>query len=407
MRTSHGEQAFGILLLAALLGVPLWHILHDSVYDNPAVALPMGIARPPHVALVKPDEVTIAYTTHVATRGGVLFARLDEPDIRVSPDVLTREHVVRLQALQADTQYTYQVIVDGHPRGPRHTFHTAPAADATVRVVLVGDTGSGSRRQARVIDRVLALAPDLVLHTGDLAYPRGTPPEVQARFVLPFMRVRDHLPMLTTLGNHDVKTRDGEPFLDAIVLPTNDVTGDERFYVWRHGPLEVVCIDTEAPLEPGTPQHAWLERVLSEPAPGWRLVFGHRAIHAGSRSGGDDALQKHLVPLLEAHGVPLYCSGHDHVYMRTFPLHEGRIVAREQEPDYLVPLEPAAPIYLVTGGGGKSLYEVHEVPHNAEGIARDHAVLMVVSPESVRVSAVDVEGEVLDAFSLRRRRAGP
>lgn len=403
MRTSHGERAFGVLLLAALIGIPTWNLLRDSEYDNPAVALPLGVARPPHVALVGTDEVTIAYTTHVTTRGGVVYARIGEPGIRVSPDRLTRDHAIRLQSLQPATTYTYRILVDGRERGPTHSFATAPAAAATVRVALVGDTGSGSRRQAHVIDRLLLTSPDLVVHTGDLAYPRGTPPEVQARFVLPFARVRDHLPMLTTLGNHDVKTDDGRPFLEAIVLPENDVTGDERFYRWRHGPLELVCVDTESTLAPGTPQHGWLRRVLAEPASGWRIVFGHRAIHAGSRSGGDDDLQQHLVPLLQEFGVPLYCSGHDHVYMRTYPLRDGVIVDRESEPDYT---EPTAPIYLVTGGGGKSLYEIHEVPHNAEAASRDHVVLLVVSPERLEATAIDVDGATIDQFSLTRH-AGP
>ncbi|MEZ6008033.1 MAG: hypothetical protein R3F05_09710 [Planctomycetota bacterium] len=50
-----------------------------------------------------------------------------------------------------------------------------------------------------------------------------------SRFVVPFADLRDHVPLLATLGNHDAKTQGGKPILDAIVLPENRETGDETF----------------------------------------------------------------------------------------------------------------------------------------------------------------------------------
>lgn len=399
MRSTHGERAVGIFLLVAAIGLPIWHALYDGVYGNPVMELPHGVARPPHVALVTQDAATIAWTTSVAARGGVEFAAVGEPWTRVTPDTIARNHEVRLQALSPATRYQYRLLVDGHPRGPSHSFLTAPGPDATIRVVLVGDTGSGSPRQRAVIERIHQLQPDLVLHTGDLAYPSGTPAEVYSRFVVPFADLRDHVPLLATLGNHDVKTQGGKPILDAIVLPENRETGDETFYRWQHGPLEVICVDTEASMAPGSPQRHWLEQTLDEAPAAWRLVFGHRAIYAGSRSHGDPALRENLVPLLERAGVPIYASGHDHVYMRTFPLRDGSPVDQDQEPSYR---EPTAPVYVVTGGGGKSLYEIEDVPHNAASARRDHVVLLVITATRIDATAFAVNGDVLDHFTLER-----
>ncbi|MGE0193064.1 MAG: purple acid phosphatase family protein [Planctomycetota bacterium] len=399
MRSTHGERAVGVFLLVAAIGLPIWHALYDGAYGNPVMALPPGIARPPHIALVTQDGATIAWTTSVAMRGGVEYAAVGEPWTRVTPDRVVRNHEVRLEALRPATRYQYRLIVHGRPRGGTHSFLTAPGPDATIRVVLVGDTGSGSPRQRAVIDRIRQLQPDLIVHTGDLAYPSGTPAEVFGRFVVPFAELRDHVPMLATLGNHDVKTDGGRPILDAMVLPENRATGDETFYRWQHGPLEVICVDTESSLAPGSPQREWLERTLDGRPTAWRLVFGHRAIYAGSRSRGDPALRDHLAPLLERARVPLYASGHDHVYMRTFPLRNGTPVDQDQEPRYRV---PTAPVYVVTGGGGKSLYEIEDVPHNAASARRDHVVLLVVSPTHIDAKAIAVDGEELDHFTLER-----
>ncbi len=405
MRATHGERAVGVLLLIALIGLPIWHMLSSGELDAPPIALPDGIARPPHVALVSTDGVTIAWRTVRRVRGGVDVAREPEPGepappwIRIAPDHIGRDHAVRVGGLAPATRYRYRVVVEGRPRGDVATFRTAPAPDATVRVALVGDSGSGSVRQRRVIDRLLALEPDLVIHTGDMAYNDATPVEVQHRFVVPFSRVRASIPLLATLGNHDLQTEGGRPILDAIVLPVNDATHDERFYRTTFGPLELVCIDTEAPPTPGTPQHAWLERVLAPTPDRWRVVFGHRPMFRGSRSNGSETLRAHVAPLLERHGVALYVSGHDHVYMRTYPMRAGEPVATDLDPDYDA---PGAPIHLVTGGGGKSLYEIVDQPHIARGVAQDHVVLLVVSPARIEGSVHTPDGEVLDSFSLAR-----
>ena len=389
MRTTLGEHLVVGLFVAGTIAIVTGHLVSSGTYGHPVMDMPAGLAEPPHIALPRPDRVTIAYRTSNATRGGVRFGRPGEPGVFVSPTGYRRRHAIELEGLQPGTPYVYRVYVDDRPTGPRYRFVSPPASDQPVRIAVVGDTGSGSARAFRIVDRLRAEAPTLVLHTGDCAYPKGTSAEVHTRFVVPYAPLRSAVPLLTTLGNHDVRSKGGAPLLDAITLPRHHAgaADGENYYTWRHGPVQVVCINTETSLAPGTPQRTWLEDVLSHGNAPWTLVWGHRAIYEGSRSGGDEALQEHLVPLLEKHDVALYLSGHDHVYMRTKPMRGG------------VPVDGDAPTYVVSGGGGKSLYKILDVPHNALAKAVDHIVVMDIEVTSLRLRAVEADGKTFDTFT--------
>ena len=400
MRTTFGEHLVIGLLVAAVVGIVAGHVFGSGTYGHPTMDMPAGIAEPPHLALPRPGSVTVAYRTTDATRGGVSYGQPGEAQTFVSPRGLRRRHAIALTGLAPKTAYTYRVYVDGRPVGDTISFLSPPGPSGAVRIAVVGDTGSGSKRAFRIVERLREAAPTLVLHTGDCAYPKGRIAEVHTRFVVPFAPLRASVPLLTTLGNHDViADEQAPPLLDAIELPRHERAPDEdpalveSYYTWRHGPVQVVCINTESSVAPGTPQRAWLEDVLAHGDAPWTLVWGHRPVYEGSRSGGAPALQSELVPLLESAGVTCYLAGHDHVYMRTHPMRAG--TPR--------PGDPQAPFYVVTGGGGKSLYKVHDVPHNAAAKAVDHMVLLEITEDTLTLTARDADGEVFDTYTRKRQ----
>ena len=100
-------------------------------------------------------------------------------------------------------------------------------------------------------------------------------------------------------------------------------------------------------------------------------------------------------------------AGHDHNYQRTHPLRAGSVVDAWQGPDYV---SPRGTIYVVTGGGGGALYGKYggqdtERIHKFESVY--HAVELEISPEVLSVQALDVRGEVVDQFSIRKDRPRP
>ena len=396
----HVSRIALVVLTTVLVGVPALNLFRSDELGNPPPTFESGLWWGPQISLVTPTSARIDFAT-VQTVAAELHITNAKGNMRRLQGPESQTHEFVLKQLEPGTAYTYR-LRQGPWLGEReYAFRTPPLdRDLPFRFVALGDTGSGSARQLALIDRIDRIRPriELVVITGDIAYPNGTPAEVRSRFTIPWSRIHGSIPILFTLGNHDVKSKYGTPALDAITLPTNE-DGKEDLYESVHRSIRFVCINTEIALDPSSKQYAWLNTTLATAKTPWTVVFGHRAIYPGSRSGGDARLREHLVPLLEKHGVDLYLSGHDHVYMRTFPMQGNQPVDQAQDPNFRT---PAGPIHVVSGGGGKSLYQIIPQPHLAAAFAKDHVVVFEVTPKQLTARVVNALGQELDRFSIEK-----
>ena len=110
-------------------------------------------------------------------------------------------------------------------------------------------------------------------------------------------------------------------------------------------------------------------------------------------------LKFYLAPLFEEYGVDIVLAGHDHSYQRSYPLRAGNAIDGHMEPDFL---DPGAPIYVVTGGGGADLYPLFRSLRMASVAMRHHAVIVDIEGDELRMSAVDTAGVVFDSMSIRK-----
>ena len=117
-----------------------------------------------------------------------------------------------------------------------------------------------------------------------------------------------------------------------------------------------------------------------------------RSYHAPSR--------QNLVPLFELFGVDVVFSGHSHSYERTFPILQNQPVDELQDPDYT---DPSGPIYVVTGGGGRSTTELDPSSLNAKAIAVNHIVEITLSDDELTGRTTIPPGVVVDEFSVRQQ----
>ena len=122
------------------------------------------------------------------------------------------------------------------------------------------------------------------------------------------------------------------------------------------------------------------ERELAAATEPWVVVASHFPIRSASRQGNRADLMLAVLPLLRDYGADLYLAGHDHTYQRF------------ESPDE-VPL-------VVSGAGGKSLYEVHPWPHAKVILARYHWCWLEAAPGRLRFEARAIEGETLDSLEL-------
>src|SRR5207249_2028980 len=115
----------------------------------------------------------------------------------------SHDHAFDLEGLEPGATYYYQVLADGPPVFPAAALRTLPEPGSPLTVAVFGDSGTVDAGQAGVRKLLLDLDAPLILHAGDLAYPRGNPQYYQDTFFVPFRDVFARSCVFPVLGNHD------------------------------------------------------------------------------------------------------------------------------------------------------------------------------------------------------------
>jgi hypothetical protein len=185
----------------------------------------------------------------------------EEIDTRVG-----RRHAVALSGLDPGSTYHYQVAGD---EGGSETgrLHTAPEGeDSRFVFAVIGDSGRGRKQQLAVAALLERMAPDLILHTGDVVYPSGEDRHYDRRFFAPYRRLLREVPVFPVLGNHDIERANGAAYLANFHPPRNDPRGTGRYYSFDWGNAHFVALDSE--LYTGTTAAARKSR-----RPGWSATW--------------------------------------------------------------------------------------------------------------------------------------
>ncbi|MDH7569802.1 MAG: metallophosphoesterase [Armatimonadota bacterium] len=299
-----------------------------------------------------------------------------------------RRHRAKLTYLAPETRYRYRVWAGQTPLTGEVEFVTAKPPGRPFRFAVLGDSGSGEPGQFALARRIAAVDPHLLLHTGDVVYPKGDSSGYDARFFRPYATLLSRVAIWPTLGNHDVMTRNGAPYLEVFELPRNGPAGvtPERIYAFDYADVHFTSLDST--LGESTWRNVvlpWLRRDLASTQRLWKVVYFHHPPYSSGLHGGDRRMQRLVVPLLSSAGVDLVFNGHDHCYERTRPI--GGVT------------------YVVTGAGGGGLYaRRHPHPHTARFYNRQYSFTQVdVNGALLQLRQIAVDGSVVDAHSLTKK----
>jgi 3',5'-cyclic AMP phosphodiesterase CpdA len=230
---------------------------------------------------------------------------------------------------------------------------------------------------------MVALDPQLVLHTGDVVYPDGQADGYDPFFFQPYQTLGKRAPIFPTLGNHDYHTQRGQPYLDAFYLPHNNPANTERYYSFDWGNAHFTALDFNT--GPDANQLAWLKNDLAATDKVWKFVFYHQAIYSSGPHGYEswvEAKRQLLAPIFEQNHVDVVFNGHDHDYERTQPIH--------------------GVLYIVSGGGGGPLYPVVPQSFSADVESTAHTVFVSVDGCTLTLQAVKPDGTVFDSTALTK-----
>ncbi|MBI1747304.1 MAG: metallophosphoesterase [Acidobacteria bacterium] len=355
----------------------------------------LRIVRYPYLQNTTEDSLIIVWITDQNGDSLVEFGLTPELGQEANDPTSTTRHAVQLSGLATDTTYYYRVKTNGQILSEIESFKTANGADNPYfTMTIFGDSGEGTSAQHAVAAQIAAIQPNLILHTGDVIYPNGADFFYNARYFDIYRDTIKAVPVFPCLGNHDYLTSRGGPYLRNFYLPDNAVVPEHkgRYYSFNYGGAHFTVLDTE--LVPGgvgnADQRAWFEADLVAAQDAlWKFVYFHRPPFSSGRHGSSISIRNVVAPLAEKYNVDYVFSGHDHTYERTTPILDSAPSSK-------------GVLYLVTGGGGASLYDVGRSDWTAFSGKFYHTSKVTVENLILTLESVDSTGEIQDSFVWRK-----
>ncbi len=291
---------------------------------------------------------------------------------------------VEIDSLEPYTTYAYRVGTDGCWSGPA-SFTTAGSTDH-FSFMYMGDIHIGynefsSSVWRQLLDQARTNYPELkfALQSGDLVDETENL-EYWENFFSTAAGVFDFLPLMPALGNHEDLNPD--MYFKSFALPPNGPEGlKEQHYSFDYGNAHFVVLDSNQMGSEGADYEAgiaWLENDLQYSSKEWKFVMFHHPPYGVDPRDEVKAnmIKENWIPVMERNGVDIIFVGHQHMYMRTYPIYEG-----------LIQEKPTEGITYVMGNAGNKVYLNPD----------EHGYIAKVfdGPDSTSYTAVDIDGDVL------------
>lgn len=353
------------------------------------------------------------------------------------------------------------------------SFLSRKSADQPVRFVAVGDLANGKASQDAVAFQMVRTKPDLALILGDITYKSGRASEYMSHYWRTYANgdgssptsgtaLMASTPFYVMLGNHDADTS-LNIYPDALAAyyffhaPLNG-PGPGRwntpigrdagavaafrkssgasypalqFYSFDHGPVHFLVLDNCGYVKLDDPALLrWIENDLATSKARWKVVAAHAPAFHSSPQHYTEQKTRLLAPVFERHGVDLVLAGHVHNYQRSLPLRfkpdtpkpADRLVngtfTIDRAFDGKTNTRPDGVIYVVSGGGGGSLYKEplaktvdllqrkygdNYAPFTATHVADRHSFVDCrVTKDEFVLRAVDIEGKEIESVRLTK-----
>lgn len=336
--------------------------VHQDVASSPDLSFDMELlatnitatlARGPYMNMALQTGVVIRWRTNVATNSKVNYgAAAGSLTQSLTDSSLTKEHIVTLKGLTANTLYYYSIgstvqVIQGDAG---NYFRTMPVVGSTqkIRILAMGDMGNNSTNQVNVRNAWQTFNgtsyTDAWLLLGDNAYNAGTDSEYQRNFfnIYQGSLTKNHV-IWPAPGNHDYANSSARqadhaiPYYSIFTLPTaaqagGVASGTEAYYSYNYGNIHFVALDSYG-WETGSTrlydtsgkQATWLKNDLAANKQPWTIVYFHHPPYTkGSHNSDTESelinIRQRIVPILERYKVDVVLNGHSHVYERSFLL---------------------------------------------------------------------------------------
>jgi len=394
---------------------------HDDSTNSSGFAFHIELlantVRGPIVESTTTTDTKIAWQTLKPTTSVVEYGLTTSLGKRIESEMLTTDHVLQLIDLEPSATYHYRVggIAGEIPRFSKTTSFKTLKPRGPVRLMLLGDSGSGNLLQHKFAKVIRDNQPDAILYAGDIIYDfKSGPPNYYPDF-RHFSVYKEHMksvPYFTAIGNHELYHGDAA-YLNAFHLPTNNLptlglkppnldypfSGTEHFYSFDVGDAHVSVLYNpwyaHHNFSKDTNQLHWLTNDLATTSKPWKLLLGHFPVASSASHGYSDydgnALPdtidfgNTIYPIVAKYGVDLMLAGHSHSFEKFNPIN-GMI--------------------SVVCGSSSSAYPFYRFfPGTSQfwGSPNNFVARINIDGDQLKLDGLDPDGKVLDWLVINKK----
>ena len=373
----------------------LWHQLRFSVCllvaitSSHILCYSQTFTKAPYLVMPGSREMIIRWESD-AEIGGVVNYGLDRTNTKKRTAILREVkgdrflYEVTLERLKPGSRYFYKVT-SGSEESEMSSFTTFSKKQPSIHFVAMGDSRSNPDIFASIINTMQEDEPELIISMGDLVARGGDMPEWDNYYFDIASNVIDHIPLVSTLGDHEGENDDGELFRHYL---RTDQPTEKQWFSFDYGDAHFVSLDYRIPNSKEMAN--WFVQDMSSSNARWKFVYFHRPAYnlGGHRSSwGRDKWPA----LFSEHKVDIVFAGHSHIYERFYPMKQ------EQEPG-------SWPVtYITTGGAGAGLYEVIQHASLAVSESVNHFVNVDISGDTLNLKAIRKDHSLLDELTIIKK----
>lgn len=341
------------------------------------------------VELVKQSEFTGFDAPNVQTVSGTneLYHTLDLGTVRV--------HKAEAGGLEPGTAYVYRVGDGQGHYSEQGSFETASLTEESTKFLYFADSQASTAKEfelwGQTIDKAAGEHPDaeFMVHAGDMV-DKGF---LEAQWNDWFREAQPHFlntTLVSAIGNHEVMGSKGNgDFLAHFNQPGNgldSLKGTNFSFDYKN--IHFVMLNSEYELEE---QKKWLEQDLAGNTKKWTIAIFHRGPYGSIYDSAE--VRNQWAPVLEKYEVDLVLNGHDHIYVRSYPMKNLAIAPDGSGTTYVVAGSTGPKFYAHTERGWHQVVDEEKTQMYAS---------VEVNGDELRFVTKTVGGRLVDEFTLTK-----
>jgi predicted phosphodiesterase len=290
----------------------------------------------------------------------------------------------KLNVLQSNKTYFYQVSSDIKNKTEIMNFKTLPTASNNTRFLVYGDSRTNRTARNMLGEKIMERFSnnfDFSIHTGDIVED-GRYQDQWNNYFIDMEALYRYKQGVFVEGNHE--KGNNTKMYDNLLMNSN---ADNRYYAFSYNGMGFIILNSNGDAVGNDTQTEWLNETLFNYSQknSFNFVYLHHPLLHELDNRINPYFPDKWCPLIDKYNVSLIFCGHNHHYERSFPMTNSTSLEYNETEKYNYS-SLTDPIYIVTGGAGAPLYGVNDDPFIAKAKKIYNFVIVNVEKESERTT---------------------